>query len=568
MSDPGPCAEFAAEPWAQAVLEALPTRACVVDQTGMIIGANQAWRSQHLPEQDVWVDIGDNVIERWAQARGTAATAARRMAERVRAALASGRADRDDEYPLTGIDSVRWFRTTILPLPAPPGGAVLMHLEVTDEMVARLTLRERLTHDDVTGLPNRQAVLERLGSSGSPRRMLAAIVTDVDGFATINDSLGRAAGDDVLRHVAERLRSCLGPNDWLARFDGDAFVVITEGRPTTPSVVALANQLRDSLLTPIPAGGADLRLTASVGVAFANLVSGDPETLLREAEVAADLAAATGRAKVLVSDGRLHERAHARHDLEQALRKALITDELRLAYQPEFSFATGEIVGAEALLRWQRGTGAPLVPAEFLPMAEQTGLIVPIGDWVLYEACRQATTWPQSVGPPLFIAVNVSALQLMSPALVSIVELALTSTGLEPSRLCIELTESVLAADLNTAVAVIRDLDALGVLIALDDFGTGYSSLSYLRQLPVDIVKLDRSFIDGIDQDATSQSIVRAMVEMAKALGLRVVAEGVETLEQRDCLRDLGCDVAQGFWLGEPTDSAGIAALATTHLVR
>ncbi|MGE0305723.1 MAG: putative bifunctional diguanylate cyclase/phosphodiesterase, partial [Acidimicrobiia bacterium] len=458
----------------------------------------------------------------------------------------------------------RWFRSRILPLPEPIGGALVMHIDVSGEVAAERAVERGATHDLLTGLPNRALLLDRLDHAMLRRRAgaLSVLLVDVDAFTTVNDSMGSDVGDVALVAVARRIAQCLRGDEWAARFDGDSFVVVLDGYRPDHILLQLAERIRDAVAEPITLAGSEVILTVAVGLAL----SGGPDQpsmeLLREAEEAAQRAGASGRGQIELADGQVRARAQARLDTEQALRRAIANSELRLVYQAEVSLDSGRVIGAEALLRWHRDGGPALQPEEFVRMAEDTGLIVPIGDWVLYEACRAAAQWPVVDGDGLFVAVNLSARQLVSPVLVEMVRMALRATGLPANRLCIELTESAVLSSFDTATEVLTELRAMGVLVALDDFGTGYSSLSYLGRLPVDIVKLDRSFVEQIETDPVARAIVGAVLSLAQSLGLTVVAEGVESETQRERLRELGCDVVQGFSLGRPTEEAEFIDLA------
>jgi diguanylate cyclase (GGDEF)-like protein len=445
-----------------------------------------------------------------------------------------------------------------------------MHVDVTDQVEAERALLEKATLDYLTGLPNRLLTLDRIDQAMSRSKRIAGsisvLMVDLDAFKMVNDSLGRVVGDMLIQAVAQRLAACLDDGAWLSRFTGDAFVVVIEGRRPEHRVFQLAERLRDAVQEPIHIDDREVVLTAGVGVAMATPQHHQAEDLIRDAEAAVKRSGLNGRGQIEIADGEVRSRAMARMETEQALRRAVANNEFRLAYQAEVSLDSGRVIGAEALLRWQRGDGPELQPEEFVALAEETGLIVSIGDWVLYEACRAAAQWPVVDGVGLFVAVNLSARQLVSPVLVDMVRLALGATGLPPERLCIELTESSLVGRLDDASAVLSRLRDLGVLVALDDFGTGYSSLSYLRQLPVDIVKLDRSFVEKIDTDPVARAIVGAVLSLAQSLGLSVVAEGVESEAQREELRQLGCDVVQGFQLGRPTDEASFIDLAVSRV--
>jgi diguanylate cyclase (GGDEF)-like protein len=433
-----------------------------------------------------------------------------------------------------------------------------------------MTEADRAAVDPVTGVVSPVLLVDRLAQLLRHRwreeHRVAVLLVDLDWFSRVNDSFGSAFGDAALKAMASRLSRLVVGDEWVGRYVGDAFVVVLEGTRPEHRVLQLADRIVEAVAEPLDVNGRQVVLTAAVGVAFADSAVTDAAELLRDAEEASEVAQARGRGQVELSDGGVRVRALARLEAEQALRMALTNNELRLVYQAEVSMENGHVVGAEALLRWQRPGGAELQPDEFVSLAEETGLIGQIGDWVLYEACRAASDWPVVDGVELFVAVNLSASQLSSPRLVDMVRVALSATGLPAHRLCIELTESSLLGRLEDAVAVFDRLRSMGVLVALDDFGTGFSSLSYLRRLPVDIVKLDRSFVEEIETTPAARAIVSAVLSMAQSLGIRVVAEGVETDAQRRQLVELGCDIAQGFSLSRPIDEDAFIDLAQSRL--
>jgi diguanylate cyclase (GGDEF)-like protein/PAS domain S-box-containing protein len=417
-------------------------------------------------------------------------------------------------------------------------------------------------HDPLTGLPNRTLFLQRLHeliAAGGDE--VAVLFVDLDNFKLINDSLGHGAGDELLQVVAERMRRVLRPGDVIARFGGDEFAVtIAVGGEVAARRVA--DRLASALRAPVELEGRQRFVTASFGVRSAKTDVADSEALLRDADAAMYRAKELGKARCEIFDESMRERAVERLDLEGGLRHALERGELRVVYQPQVELATGRIIGAEALVRWMHPQRGLIVPPAFIPIAEQTGLIVPIGAYVLLEACQQAATWSRERGRDLSICVNVSPRQLADESFAGVVEEALAISGLAPARLCLEITESAVMADPGAATAVLERLKAIGVRLAIDDFGIGYSSLSQLKALlPVDTIKIDKSFVDGVTGDGEDHAIVDAVLRLAAGLGLAAIAEGVENAEQVEALLAMGCGLSQGFHFARPQSAADLEQL-------
>jgi diguanylate cyclase (GGDEF)-like protein/PAS domain S-box-containing protein len=431
-------------------------------------------------------------------------------------------------------------------------------------VIERKRAQERLAHqalhDPLTELPNRALFLDRLALALARLRRkpssLAVLFADVDRFKVVNDSLGHDAGDRLLVSLARRLRDVLRPGDTLARFGGDEFAVLCEDVPEG-NVSGIADRMMDALEEPFVAGAREVFVSMSVGIALARSPDQRPEALLRDADAAMYLAKDRGRARYEVFDEAMRDESTERLLLENALRRAPERGELRALYQPIVRLADGAMIAAEALVRWVHPERGLLEASQFVPLAEETGIIVPIGAWVLEEACREAATWPGN-GDAAAVSVNLSARQLSRPDLVDAVAAALEHSGLDADRLWLEITESVLMEDADTAVAALERLRGLGVHLCVDDFGTGYSSLAYLRRFPVDALKVDRSFVAGLGEDPEDSAIVEAVVSMAHSLRLSVVAEGVETDDQLNRLRDLGCELAQGFYFAAPVPASAL----------
>jgi diguanylate cyclase (GGDEF)-like protein/PAS domain S-box-containing protein len=438
--------------------------------------------------------------------------------------------------------------------------------------IERKRFEERLAHqslhDPLTGLPNRTLFLDRLGLALARSRRneseVAVVFLDLDGFKVVNDGLGHDAGDELLIAVGARLASVIRPGDTVARFGGDEFVVLCEDLPRDGAhaqATEIAGRLFDALTNPFVIRSTETFVGASIGIALAPTGEERPEDLLRDADAAMYAAKDMGKQRVVVFDDALRERALTQHATFNALHRAIDRGELRVFFQPVVSLTTGHCTGAEALVRWQHPERGLVPPSEFIPLAEQSDLIVRLGEWVLAEAARFAVSRVPLRDEPFTVSVNLSARQLASPDLVERVGAILERIAVPPDRLCLEITESVLMRDATSTVGVIDALRAIGVRVSIDDFGTGYSSLAYLKRFPVDTVKIDRSFIDGLPDDPGDVAIVTAVVSLAHALGLTVVAEGVETAEQLQEVVRLGCDQAQGYYFAPPQPVADLRDL-------
>ena len=437
---------------------------------------------------------------------------------------------------------------------------------------SRLELSHRAMHDALTELPNRSLFLDRLAQavralrSGGPH--LAVLFVDLDDFKLINDSLGHDIGDHVLRTVARRLGEIQGPNDTVARFGGDEFIILSERLSSDEAVGDIAERVLAAVSEPmLLSGSATTVVTGSIGVAIATSPEAEPEHLIRDADAAMYRAKEDGRGRFNVFDRGLHDRARHKLSIGNDLRRAVNTHEFRLVYQPQFRMSDGQLIGVEALARWDNPGKGTLPPADWIPIAEETQLIVPIGEWVLAEACRVAADWlsmpsVESQESGFKVCVNVSAVQLARPELVDGVISALTDTGVNPGNMCIEVTESVLMAAPGTYLEALLGLKLLGLSIAVDDFGTGYSSLAYLHRFPIDVIKVDKGFVDGLGMgDARGRSILKAVIQLSDALGVVSVAEGVETAEQARILLESGCQAAQGYFFGRPQSAEAITEL-------
>jgi diguanylate cyclase (GGDEF)-like protein len=434
-------------------------------------------------------------------------------------------------------------------------------------LTAELTRRDNL--DPLTGLANRARLRRRLGELVAGGAAGALLLLDLDDFRTVNDGLGHPGGDQVLVTVAERLRARLGEGDTAARLGGDEFAVLLDHVGGDPEALAMAERLVADLRQPVEVAGRQLHARASVGV---RLVAGgaDPEELLRDAALAMHAAKAAGPGAVRRFHAALRERAAERLDFEAALRQAVLEQQFTVRYQPVIELGSGDLVGLEALVRWDHPERGLVMPGEFVGMAEKSGLIVPIGRFVLHAACQAARDWQRRfpLERPLFISVNLSARQLHQPDLVPDVAGALDASGLDPADLMLELTERVLALDDQATLQRLRELRALGVHLAVDDVGTGWSALAYLRQLPVDTLKLAKPFVDGVTMGAEQAALAQAIVRLADTLRLQVVAEGIEQAAQARALRAAGCRYGQGYWFARPMDQFAVEAVLAAERQR
>jgi diguanylate cyclase (GGDEF)-like protein len=547
---------------ARGLLDALEAPTCAVGPDGIIIAVNNAWLSftagpDGAPTE--W-DVGANYLRKCddviAAGREFAPTVAA-FAEGLRNVLAE-RVDRHQyEYPRPGEIEDRWFSIRVSPAELGSGrGAVISHVDVTDMHRVQLALTHQALHDSLTGLPNRLLLADRLEQACADARrhgrQVGVAFLDLDHFKRINDSLGHAAGDALLLQVAGRLTGVMREGDTLSRYSGDEFVIVWRDLADAENMAMLGARLSEVLALPFDLGATSVNLSASVGVAVGDAASADD--LLMEADAAMYDAKRHGGARLRVFTGELRQGVEDLMKTEVELRAALNRSELVLHYQPVIDLDSAMPVAVEALARWQHPERGLLYPNCFIPVAESSGLIVPLGTWAVDQACRDAAAF-SGAAQGLDVAVNLSVRQLTQPDVVEHVRDALQRSGLDPKRLMLEVTESVFMEDADAAAAALNGLAQLGVRIAIDDFGTGYSSLLYLRRYPISALKLDRVFVSGIGLSLNDEAICRSVVNLAHAVGATSIGEGVETVEQFAALRALGCQQAQGF-LWSPAVSA------------
>jgi len=452
---------------------------------------------------------------------------------------------------------------------------IVLSRDITERKDAERRIARLAYFDALTDLPNRQAFLDRvdleIARCADCERRLGVLFMDLDGFKAINDTMGHGAGDQILRWAADRLRQALRPDDVvaslsptgdvaLARLGGDEFTALIVDIARPEDALAVANRVLQLMRQPFNLNGRPVMLTASIGIAVYPEDGQDGVTLLKHADTAMYHAKDLGRDNSQYYRNVLTENAVRRLELEGSLRQALQRNEFFLVFQPQLDASTGVMVAAEALIRWTHPSRGVISPLEFIPVAEENGLIVPIGEWVIRKACQEAARW-QAGGLDLRVAVNLSPLQFKAPELLASVRAALADSGLPPQRLELEITEGALMAESSQTLATLTALRDMGVRVSLDDFGTGYSSMSYLKRLPLSSLKIDRSFVEGLPHQDESVAIVRAILSLASSLGFNVTAEGVETAEQANILKHMSCDMVQGFLFSKPVCADEIPAL-------
>jgi diguanylate cyclase (GGDEF)-like protein len=444
--------------------------------------------------------------------------------------------------------------------PIAGGGWIATHEDITDRQRAEERIVHMARHDALTDLPNRLMLRERLDHELKRVKRgecLAVLCLDLDHFKSVNDTLGHPIGDELLKVVAERLRRCTREPDTIARLGGDEFAIIMTGMDRPTDAVALAKRIRDSITQPYHIDGHQILADISIGISLAPSDAAEPDQLLKNADMALYGAKGDGRGTYRFFEPEMDSRMRARRDLEMDLRSALVNAEFELYYQPLVNLKTNEITAFEALVRWNHPVRGLISPADFIPVAEETGLIIPLGEWVLRRACDETAKWPAHIK----VAVNLSPAQLKSRNLTQLVVSALAESGMAPNRLQIEITETVLMHNTFNTLATLHQLRKLGVQIAMDDFGTGYSSLSYLRSFPFDKIKIDRSFIQDLANGAEPLAIVHAVAGLAKSLNMISTAEGVETQQQLDQLQSVGCTEMQGYLFSHARPAADIVRL-------
>ena len=558
------------ERFAQATIDALGTHICVVDAGGTILAVNQAWRGfgRIIGAGAESVAVGENYLRICDQACGESAPTAARVGQGIRAVLAGGMAEFELEYSCGTPDEQYWLLLKVTRFPDDgPLRVVITHLDITERERVAARLLHLAYHDALTGLPIRLLLEDSLnlavGDAERHGRVVAVLFLDVDRFKLINDTLGHAAGDQLLREVAWRLARCLRSGDTIGRVGGDEFVIILADLQSGDDSAQVAQKLMAALEQPMQLDGIETFITISIGIALYPRDGAGSESLLKNADSAMYTAKDAGRNNYNYYVGETHSRTLLKMQLGNCLQRALERDELFLHYQPQVELLSGRIIGAEALLRWQHPTMGLVPPCDFIPIAEELGLIVSIGEWVMRTACAQNKRWQQAGLAPVRVAVNMSARQLMRKDVIEFVRRTLAESGLEARYLELELTESMMMDKTEQTIATLDGLKALGVQLSIDDFGTGYSNLGYLERFPLDTLKIDKSFVHqiGATEHEDGGTIARTVIHLAHSLGLQVIAEGVETEQQLRYLRRYGCDSIQGYYFSRPLTPAALALL-------
>jgi diguanylate cyclase (GGDEF)-like protein/PAS domain S-box-containing protein len=535
-----------------AITRSIGEGVCAMDQDGLLTFVNPAAADM--------LGLQATVVSDDRPARGSGVLAPEFLLRPARLAMLTGEVVRDEDADFLGATG------TLLPVAYTVSamlegsravGAVLAFRDITERKAFEDEMVHHAFYDTLTGLANRRLLLEHLNRAlaGAERshKTHAVLFIDVDRFKAINDSLGHTAGDELLVVLGQRMQTTVGHKDLLARFGGDEFVLLLEDVGDEADAIAAAERIHGVVERPVMADGHDIVVSVSIGIAFTE-VAKSGEDVLRNADVAMYQAKAKGRggSHQLFDTVAMGGRSAERLDLETALRKGLERRELEVYYQPFFAIDTKRIVGAEALVRWHHPDRGLLAPGHFIEMAEETGLILPLGRFVLEEACGWARAVRDSLAVDLLMNINLSPRQFAQPGLVEEVDQALRAAGIKPERIMLEITETMVMADVDSARVVMDKLRSLGVKLAMDDFGTGHSSLGYLKQFPLDEVKVDRSFVSGLGIDLVDSAIVKAVIDLARALDMTAVAEGVETAGQLRALSDMGCPIAQGYYFSRP----------------
>lgn len=552
-------ARIESERFSRAIVDALPQHLAIIDEAGIIIAVNQAWRdfaaaNSNQPEK---LCEGSNYLEACNVTSGDGIQEAEAYAQGIRAVMNGSLIEFSLEYSCHSPDHQYWYNGRVTRFPGEgPLRVLITHDNITELKLAEMAIQQLAQYDTLTQLPNRMLLQDRLGQvlakAKRERQRAAILFLDLDRFKLINDSLGHSAGDNLLKIVAERLNECVRKSDTVARLGGDEFIIVLPSVPQTEDVTLIAQKVLHSLTHPIDLEGQEVFTSTSIGIAMYPTDGRDVDSLIRCADMAMYRAKETGRNSYQFFSAEMNQQMMQRLSMENGLRHALERDELHLHYQEQTDLASGKITGMEVLLRWQHPELGLLAPADFLHLAEETGLILPIGEWVLRTACAQNRAWQKAGLPPMRIAVNLSSRQLNHYRLTETIIRILDETELAPEWLELELTENLISNDIETTLALLHKLKDIGLSIAIDDFGTGFSSLRNLKQFPIDRLKIDHTFLQGLGSSADSTAIIKTIIAMAHNLGPRVIAEGVETKQQRTFLQENGCDEIQGYYFSRP----------------
>ena len=554
----------------QSTLDALSTRIAILDAAGTILAVNAAWRrlADLDPMVGVACEVGVNYLGACESAAPNRTNEAATVAAGIREVMARRRDEFSREYPCHGPTGRHWFNVRITRFgDIDSVRVVVAHEDITSRKAAEEQLLHEAYHDVLTGLPNRALFTDRLGravmrTKRSEGFVFAVLFLDLDGFKVVNDSLGHMAGDQLLMGIGRRLEACVRNGDTVARLGGDEFAILVNDIRDVGDALGMVDRIQQELGLPFLLGGHEVFTSASIGIAPSDARYDRPVEMLRDADTAMYRAKSIGKAHHVVFDQAMHTSVANRLRLETDLRRAIERDEFWVAYQPIVELDTGRIAGFEALVRWQHPERGLISPAEFIPAAEETGLIIPLDLWVIREACRQMHAWQHEFSDalPLMLSVNLSSKQFAHPGLIDRIDEILDETGIDPSCLRMEITESVIMGQPEAAMEKLRQIKLRKISLSMDDFGTGYSSLSYLHKFPFNILKIDRSFVSRIGPNGENAEIVATIVALAHNLGMKIVAEGVETIDQAAQLRSLHCQYAQGYYFARPLKAADAAA--------
>ena len=563
----------------QSTLDALTTRIAILDASGKILAVNAAWRKSvgAIVEVGQNCEVGVNYIEACESYGQPQSRENIALTDGIRGVIAGRLEEFSQEHACHGVDSKRWVNIRITRFgESDLIRVVVAHEDITQRKLAEEKIIHEANHDALTGLANRARFTERLGGELHRCRRFAdhifsVLFLDLDGFKVVNDSLGHVVGDQLLTEIGNRLSACLRDGDTVARFGGDEFALLIRNIRGIDDVLRLVDRIHRTLSKPFVVGELEVFTAASIGIAMSTSKYDGPVEMLRDADIAMYRAKNMGKGQHVIFDQAMHTSVVNRLKLETDLRRAIERSEFRVEYQPIIEIESERITGFEALVRWNHPERGTVSPAEFIPAAEETGLIIPLDRLVIREACRQITEWnKQGLAPyPLTISVNLSSKQFANADLLDRLDQILEDTGLNPAHLRIEVTESAIVDHAESAAMKIRMIKQRGITLSMDDFGTGYSSLSYLHRFPFNILKIDRSFVSRIGPNGEDSEIVSTIVALAHNLGMSVVAEGVETIEQVNRLRLLNCQYAQGYYYSKPfkpEKAAEVVKRFTSHL--
>ena len=553
---------FESEHFSREILDALPEHIAILDRTGEIITVNKAWRefarmNYQVPHRSL---EGDNYLELCQQAGKNSGNEIEAIARGIQAVIDGTMVEFSLEYACPSDNTVQWFLVRVSRFAGHKKQRVVVtHSPITELKQAEKEIEKLAYYDSLTGLPNRLLLKDRLHFAldwaRRERESLAIMFLDLDHFKVINDSLGHSAGDKLLEAVSERLTNCIRKTDTVARLGGDEFVILLPNVKRISDVSNLARKVLQSLTTPFKIKDREIFTSTSIGISLYPDDGEDEETLIRNADLAMYQAKEHGRNAYQFFSDEMNQKLLHRLEIETGLRRAIEHNKFTLRFQEQIDLETGQICGAEALLRWDHPEKGLLAPDAFLDIAEETGLIVPIGEWVIRAACQQNRQWLDQGLPPIAISVNISHRQLMQVDLADVVSEALSAATLEPKLLQLEITEGAVRGNFEQVRRVLNDLAHVGISIAIDSFGSGFSSLAQLQHLPLERLNIDHTFVGEITNDARDTAIVRSIIATAHNLGLKVVAEGVETQRQRDFLKVHGCDYIQGFHFNRPVSA-------------